>query len=128
MSFRFLVIGCQALFGPWLKIRSIPLQLGAETVAATPAGPAAFVRVPVMKSARLIAALLCAQALLLALAPTAMAADGVGLAGRVGDKTITLVCFGVIAFFPILVITLSIIQGRLEARKDRRRYDLERLS
>jgi len=57
-----------------------------------------------------------------------MASDGVGLAGRVGDKTITLVCFGVIAFFPILVITLSIIQGKLEARKDRRRYDLERLS
>jgi hypothetical protein len=102
--------------------------LGTETVAATPAGPAGFVRVPIVKSARLIAALLSAQVLLLALAPTAMAADGVGLAGRVGDKTITLVCFGVIAFFPILVITLSIIQGRLEARKDRRRYDLERLS
>ena len=81
-----------------------------------------------MKSVRLIAALFSAQVLLLALAPTAMAADGVGLAGRVGDKTITLVCFGLIAFFPILVITLSIIQGRLEARKDRRRYDLERLS
>ena len=81
-----------------------------------------------MKSVRLIAALFTVQALLLALAPTAMAADGVGIAGRVGDKTITLVCFGVIAFFPILVITLSIIQGKLEARKDRRRYDLERLS
>jgi hypothetical protein len=81
-----------------------------------------------VKSVRLIAALFAVQAMLLALAPTAMAADGVGLAGRVGDKTITLICFGVIAFFPILVITLSIIQGRLEARKDRRRYDLERLS
>jgi hypothetical protein len=127
MSFRFLVIGRQTLFGPRLKIPSIPLQIGTEPVAATPGGPAGFVRVPVVKSVRLIAALFTVQALLLALAPTAMAADGVGLAGRVGDKTITLVCFGVIAFFPILVITLSIIQGKLEARKDRRRYDLERL-
>jgi hypothetical protein len=40
---------------------------------------------------------------------------------------VTLFCFGVIVFFPALVIVLSIVQGRLEARKDRRRYDLERL-
>ena len=93
-----------------------------------PGGPAGFVRVLIVQSVRLIASLFAVQVLFLALAPSAMAADGVGLAGRVGDKTITLVCFGVIAFFPIPVITLSIIQGRLEARKDRRRYDLERLS
>jgi hypothetical protein len=77
---------------------------------------------------RFASALVAALALLLAIAPAAMAADGVGLAGRVDDKTITLFCFGVIAFFPILVITLSIVQGRLDARKERRRYDLERLS
>jgi hypothetical protein len=65
--------------------------------------------------------------LLLALAPAAIAADGEGLAGRVGDKTITLFCFAVIAFFPILVTLLSLLQDRLEARKERRRYDLERL-
>jgi hypothetical protein len=64
---------------------------------------------------------------LLVVAPAAVAADGEGLAGRVGDKTITLFCFGVIAFFPILVILLSLLQGRLEARKERRRYELERL-
>jgi hypothetical protein len=80
-----------------------------------------------MRSARFTSALAAALALLLAQAQAALAADGVGLAGRVSDKTVTLVCFGVIAFFPILVISLSIIQGRLEARKDRRRYDLERL-
>jgi hypothetical protein len=74
-----------------------------------------------------IVALCCALALLLALAPGAIAADGEGLAGRVDDKTITFFCFGVIAFFPILVITLSVVQGKLEARKERRRYDLERL-
>jgi hypothetical protein len=80
-----------------------------------------------MRALRLISALCAAFALHLAIAPAALAADGVGIAGRVGDKTITLFCFGVIAFFPILVITLSVIQGRLEARKERRRYDLERL-
>jgi hypothetical protein len=67
------------------------------------------------------------MALLLALAPAAMAADGIGLAGRTTDKTITFFCFGVIAFFPILVTALSLLQGRLEKRKERRRYDLERL-
>ena len=76
---------------------------------------------------RLFAALLTFGLLLLVAAPAAMAADGEGLAGRVGDKTITLFCFAVIAFFPILVILLSLLQGRLEARKERRRYDLERL-
>jgi len=80
-----------------------------------------------VRVARFTSALTAVLALLLAQAQAALAADGVGLAGRVGDKTVTLVCFAVIAFFPILVITLSIIQGRLEARKDRRRYDLERL-
>jgi hypothetical protein len=33
----------------------------------------------------------------------------------------------VILFFPALVITLSLVQGRLERRKEQRRYDLERL-
>jgi hypothetical protein len=80
-----------------------------------------------MRALRLIAALSSATTLLLYVAPAAMAADGIGLAGRVGDKTITLFCFGVILFFPLLVTVLSLIQGKLEARKDRRRYDLERL-
>ncbi len=67
-------------------------------------------------------------ALLLLLASPAMAADGVGLAGRTNDKIITFFCFGVIAFFAILVISLSLLQGRLEKRREQRRYDLERLS
>lgn len=81
-----------------------------------------------MRSARFAAALSGLLLLSLAQAPAVLAADGVGLAGRPDDKTITFVMFGVILFFPILVITLAIIQGRLEARKDRRRYDLDRLS
>ena len=66
--------------------------------------------------------------LLMAVAAPAMAADGVGLAGRTNDKMITFFCFGVIAFFPLLIITLTIIQTRLENRKEQRRSDLERLS
>jgi hypothetical protein len=64
-------------------------------------------------------------ALLLA-APFALADNGTGLAGPTDDKTVTFFCFGVIGFFAILVIVLSLIQGRLEKRKERRRYDLER--
>ena len=80
-----------------------------------------------MTRARIVVSLVFALSLLLALAQPALAADGEGVVGRVSEKTITFICFGVILFFPILVITLSLIQGRLEARKDRRRYDLERL-
>ena len=64
---------------------------------------------------------------LLVLAPVAMAADGEGLYGRTDDKVITFFCFGVIAFFAILVTVLSIFQHRLEGRKERVREDIERL-
>jgi hypothetical protein len=64
---------------------------------------------------------------LLALAPVAMAADGEGLYGRTNDKVITFFCFGVIAFFATLVIVLSVVQHRLENRKERVREDIERL-
>jgi len=69
-----------------------------------------------------------AAALLSALvsAPLAFAENGVGVAGPTTDKTITFFCFGVIAFFAVLVVVLSIVQGRLEARKERRKFDLQR--
>jgi hypothetical protein len=72
------------------------------------------------------AALFAALLSTLLAAPLALAENGVGLAGPTTDKTVTFFCFGVIAFFAVLVIVLSIIQGRLEARKERRRYDLQR--
>ncbi len=62
------------------------------------------------------------------LAPAAIAADGEGLLGKTNDKIITFFCFGVMIFFTVLVTALSLLQGRLEARKERRRSDLERLS
>ena len=80
-------------------------------------------------SARLTAVLAAFGTALVALlvaAPLALAENGVGLAGPTTDKTVTFFCFGVIAFFAILVIVLSIVQGKLEKRKEQRRYDLER--
>lgn len=64
----------------------------------------------------------------LVLAPAAMAADGVGLAGRVDDRYITFFCFAVIAFFAAFVIIMSLIQGRLDAKKEQRRHDLDRFN
>jgi hypothetical protein len=64
---------------------------------------------------------------MLVLAPAAVAADGVGIYGRTDDKVVTFFAFGVIAFFAILVTVLSLIQIRLDNRKERRTEDLERL-
>jgi putative copper export protein len=74
----------------------------------------------------IVAAVLASFGSLLLAAPVALADNGTGLAGPTTDKTVTFFCFGVIAFFAILVIVLSIVQGRLEARKEARKYDLER--
>jgi hypothetical protein len=65
--------------------------------------------------------------MLFALAPVAMAADGVGLYGRTDDKVVTYFAFGLMIFFTVLVTVGSIIQGRLDSRKDRAREELERL-
>jgi putative copper export protein len=78
------------------------------------------------RRARLAAALCAALALLLVAAPAALAENGVGLAGPVTDKDVTFFCFGVIAFFAVLVIVMSLIQAKLEKRKEMRRYDLDR--
>ncbi len=83
-------------------------------------------RFPAVK--RTASALLSIWALMLVAAPAALAENGVGLAGPTTDKTVTFFCFGVIIFFAILVIGMSLLQGKLEKRKDRRRTDLERLS
>jgi hypothetical protein len=72
-------------------------------------------------------ALLAAFVALLLTAPAAMAADGVGLWGRTDDKVITFWAFAVMALFTVLVIVLSLIQIRLESRKERAREEIERL-
>jgi hypothetical protein len=81
-------------------------------------------------SRRLVAicALAAALASFLLAAPMALAENGVGLAGPTTDKTVTFFCFGVIAFFILLPIVLTLIQTRLEKRKEQRQNDLSRLS
>jgi hypothetical protein len=76
---------------------------------------------------RIAALLVLAAAAALALAPSALAADGVGVYGRTDDKVVTYAAFILMGFFTFLVITLSVIQMRLENRKDRAREELERL-
>ena len=81
-----------------------------------------------MSRARRLVLLLTTVALaLLAWAPTAMAADGVGLWGRTDDKVVTYFSFAVMAFFALLGVVLAINLRRLERRKDRAREELERL-
>jgi hypothetical protein len=75
----------------------------------------------------IVSLLVVAVTALLVSAPGAMAADGVGLYGRTDDKVVTFFMFGVMIFFVVLVIVLSLIQIRLEGRKERMRADLERL-
>jgi hypothetical protein len=77
---------------------------------------------------RAAAIFLMALTTMLVAAPMALADNGEGLAGKASDKTVTLFCFGVMAFFVILVIGLSLIQGALDKRKEKRRYDFERLN
>jgi hypothetical protein len=57
----------------------------------------------------------------------AAAADGEGLVGRTTDFEVTLWGFGVIALFMILPIVLSLLQARLDTRKERAREQLERV-
>lgn len=73
-------------------------------------------------------AVLLATVSALVISPVAFGADGEGTAGRVDDVYITYFCFAVIAFFAVLVTVLSLIQGRLEAKKEQRRHDLDRFN
>ena len=77
--------------------------------------------------ARLIAVVAASLAAVGALAPSAFAADGVGLWGPTDDKVVTYWGFGCIIFFAVLVTVLSLIQTRLENRKERLRQEIERL-
>jgi hypothetical protein len=61
-------------------------------------------------------------ALLLALAPSALAYnDGRGFYGATNDKVVTNAGFILILFFPLFVLTMSLIQWRLDKRKQERK-------
>jgi hypothetical protein len=77
---------------------------------------------------RAFASLLSFLALMLVAAPSALADNGVGLAGPTTDKTVTFFCFGVMGFFVLLVVVLSLVQGHFDRRKEERKNSLKRLS
>jgi len=52
------------------------------------------------------------------LAPAALAADGRGFYGATNDKVVVNWGFIVIIFFPLLALVLTLIQNRLEKRKE----------
>ncbi len=61
-------------------------------------------------------------ALLALTAPAALAHDGgEGLWGETNDKVITNAGFILIAFFPLFILCASLVQWKLEKRKDARK-------
>ncbi len=68
------------------------------------------------------ATLVLALTALLVAAPGAFAHDGgEGLWGETNDKVVTNAGFILIAFFPLVALVGSLIQWRLDVRKDRRK-------
>ena len=74
---------------------------------------------------RLLPTLLLAMSLLAVSAPLALAAEGndggEGLWGETSDVIVTNAGFLLIAFFPLFIFVMSVIQWRLEKRKDARK-------
>jgi preprotein translocase subunit SecG len=74
---------------------------------------------------RLLRTLAVSVFTLLLLAPAAMAAEGFdageGTYGETNDKVVTNAGFILTAFFPLLVFVLSMIQWKLDKRKDARK-------
>jgi hypothetical protein len=75
-----------------------------------------------MAMRRLITTLLLTLSLLALLAPVALAQNsGEGAMGEVDDKDVTNAGFLLIAAFPLFILLVSILQWRLEKRKDARK-------
>jgi hypothetical protein len=71
---------------------------------------------------RLLAALPATVVTLLVLAPAALAHDGgEGWWGETNDKVVTNAGFIVIVFFPVFVLLMTLLQGHLDKRKERRK-------
>ena len=75
-----------------------------------------------MRRARFMIALTLFIGTLLTIAPAAFGRDdgGQGSFGETNDKQITEAMFMVIAFFPVVIVVLTLIQRRLEKRKHAR--------
>ena len=71
---------------------------------------------------RLLCSLIALGTLVLLSAPAALASnDGRGLYGTTDDKVVTNAGFILIAFFPLFVLAMSLLQARLERRKQARK-------
>ncbi len=71
---------------------------------------------------RLRTSLPLAALLLLTVAPFAAAHDsGEGWIGETDDLMVTMAGFAVIAFFPLFILVMTLIQSKLEKRKDERK-------
>ncbi len=71
---------------------------------------------------RLPASVLLATTAVLVLAAPVLAHDGgEGLYGETDDKVVTNAGFLIIAFFPLFIFAMSMLQWRLEKRKDARK-------
>jgi hypothetical protein len=71
---------------------------------------------------RLLTSLFASALLLLVLAPAALAYnDGRGFYGATNDKVITKAGFYLIIFFPTFVLLMSLLQWRLDKRKEARK-------
>ncbi|MGH2888460.1 MAG: hypothetical protein ACRDNJ_02430 [Solirubrobacteraceae bacterium] len=75
-----------------------------------------------MRRARIMIALTVFAGTLLTYAPAALARDdgGQGWWGESTDLQVTMIMFGTIAFFPTLILVLTLVQSRLDKRKHAR--------
>jgi len=78
---------------------------------------------------RVLVLTVLALAAILVLAPLAGAHDGgEGLWGETNDKVVTNAGFILIAFFPLFIFLMSMLQMSLDRRKDRRKKALKALA
>jgi hypothetical protein len=71
---------------------------------------------------RVMSVLSLALLVALVVAPVALAHDGgQGTYGEANDKVVTNAGFILIAFFPLFILVMSLIQMSLDKRKDRRK-------
>jgi len=81
---------------------------------------------------RVLAALPISAVSLLLIAPAALAGtqepiSGEGTYGAATDRVVTMTGFMVIAFFPLFILSMSLLQWRLEKRKEARKEAAKRL-
>lgn len=68
-----------------------------------------------------ISAALAIAAILVAAAPALAHDGGEGWWGETNDRVVTNFGFGLIVFFPLFIFLVSLLQWRLEKRKDQRK-------